>query len=135
MGIFLKSIQDFVKSTEVLEHKIVREITEEIIEMPIMLSPISSGNFVSNWLLGIDKNIPWGVTGEKNPNKEARVSKLIGQIPNDAANHNYNLVNNTSYSQKLEDGYSNQAPVGMIGLTKIRIPMIVSRVLKNNGVV
>ena len=134
MGIFLKNVQDFVKSTEQLEHKVVREIMEEIIEMPVMLSPIKTGNFVSNWLLGLDGNTPWGVNGLKNPDKEARVNLLIGQIPQDAANHTYNLVNNTGYAIPLEEGHSGQAPAGMLGVTKLHIPTIVRRILKNNGV-
>jgi len=142
MGIFLKDIQQFIDSTTIKEHKIVKEIVTDIIDFPIQHSPVLSGNFVSNWLLGLDKAIPWGVTGEKNGDKNAIADRLIAKIPEDAANHTYNLVNNTSYAQALEDGtgtanpgtpYSRgKAPHGMIGLTKVHMPEIIRRVLARN---
>lgn len=138
MGIFLKDIQQFIDSTVIKEHKVVKEIVTEIIEMPIFLSPVDTGNFVTNWLLGLDNNVPWGVTGARNPDKNSAqtqtADKLIGQIPANAANHNYNLVNNTKYAQLLEDGHSRtQAPMGMIGLTQARIPSIIRKVIARNS--
>ncbi len=142
MGIFLKDIQQFIDNTTIKEHKIVKEIVTDIIDMPIQLSPVDTGNFVSNWLLGLDKAVPWGVTGEKNGDKNAIADRLIAKIPEDAANHNYNLVNNTRYAQALEDGtgtrdpgvpYSRgKAPHGMIGVTKVWIPEIIRRVIARN---
>jgi hypothetical protein len=133
MGIFLKDIQQFIVATQIKEHVVVKEIVEEIIDNVVMNSPVDTGNFVTNWLMGLDNNMPWGVTGSKNPIKENTADKLIGQIPLDAANHNYNLVNNSAYSIDLENGKSGQAPMGIIGLTKVKIPSIISRVLARNA--
>jgi len=132
MSIFLKAINDFNISTQAKHHKIVREIVSEAIRMPIQLSPVDTGNFVSNWLLGLDSAVPWCVTGEKNPDRSAAVERLIARIPADAAAHNYNLVNNTSYAQLLEDGYGGRSPGAMIGLTEAAMPSIVNAAIGRN---
>jgi hypothetical protein len=135
MGIFLKDISSFIQTTEAKQNHIVAQIIEEVCASVVELSPVVSGNFMSNWLLGLDNNIPWGVTGFKNPDKKAKIDRLIARIPADAANHNYNLVNNTSYAIKLETGEGMQrAPYAMIGITEVRLPSIVRRVIKANGV-
>ena len=133
MGIFLTDIKKFIKDAEALNHKVVKEIVSEINASVIELSPIDTGNFVSNWLLGIGTAIPWGVTGFKNPDKQEKINRLEARIPQDAANHTYNLVNNTSYAQLLENGYSGQAPLGMVSVTMVKIPSIVRRVIRANG--
>jgi len=133
MGIFLTDIKKFIKDAETLNHKVVKEIVSEINASVIELSPIDTGNFVSNWLLGIDSSIPWGVTGFKNPDKQEKINRLEARIPQDAANHTYNLVNNTSYAQLLENGHSKQAPLGMVSITVVKIPSIIRRVVRANG--
>jgi hypothetical protein len=130
MGIFLRNIEKHIDATIAKQHNIVRDIVTEIVAHPIELSPVDTGNFVSNWLLGLNNNIPWGVTGIKNQDKEYNVLRVTSRIPNDAANHTYTLVNNTSYAKALEEGHSRtQAPLGMIGLTTLRAPEIIRRVL------
>jgi hypothetical protein len=135
MGIFLRNIEEHIDKTIAKQHDIVRDIVTEIVATPIELSPVDTGNFVSNWLLGLNGNIPWGVTGIKNQDKEYNVVRVTSRIPNDAANHTYTLVNNTSYAQALEDGngtgrpHSKQARFGMIGLTTLMAPEIIRRVL------
>ena len=133
MGIFLTDIKKFIKDAETLNHKVVKEIVSEISASVIELSPIDTGNFVSNWLLGVGPAIPWGVTGFKNPDKQEKINRLEARIPQDAANHTYNLVNNTSYAQLLENGYSGQAPLGMISVTVVKMPSIIRRVVRANG--
>jgi hypothetical protein len=133
MGIFLKDIQQFIDTTIAKEHKIVKEIVEEIIDSVVDLSPVDTGNFVTNWLIGTDSNVPWGVTGDKNPDRDATANKLIDRIPLDAANHNYNIVNNSSYAEKLETGVGMKHPAyAMVGITKVRIPSIVTKVIARN---
>ena len=138
MGLFLKDIQGFIKTTELKTHKIVREITEDTVASLVDLSPVDTGNFVTNWLIGKDENIPWGVTGTKNSNgneaKNYTINKIIAQIPVNAASHNYNIVNNTKYANKLETGEGMKTPAyAMVGITKLRLPGIVRRVLNKYG--
>lgn len=127
MGIFLNDITRFVNNTIEKQDDIVRGIVSEVIESPVGLSPVVTGNFVTNWLLGIDANIPWGVTGYKNSDPDSArnqtADRLIAKIPVKASGHIYTLVNNTSYAPKLEDKYA------MIGITELHLDSIVRRAI------
>lgn len=127
MGVFLNDITKFVNSTIQKQNDIVRDIVTEVIESPIGMSPVVTGNFVTNWLLGIDSNIPWGVTGYKNSDPDSArnqtADRLIAKIPVEASGHLYTLVNNTNYAAKLEDKYS------MIAITELHLDSMVRRVV------
>jgi hypothetical protein len=133
MGIFLTEINKFVANTEKLTNNVVKEVVTEITASLVELSPVDTGNFVSNWLIGIDSATPWGVTGIKNPDKEFNIDRIVSRIPMNASNHIYKIVNNTKYAELLEHGHSGQAPNGMVGVTMVRIPGIIRRVIRSQA--
>ena len=132
MGIFNADITKFVNNTKLLTDNVVKEIVSEVAASVVELSPVDTGNFVSNWLVGIDTAVPWGVTGNKNPDKESNINRIISRIPVDSSNHNYLIINNTSYGEKLETGVGmKHPPYAMVGITMVRIPNIVRRVIRS----
>ena len=76
------------------------------------------GRFRGNWQLGVG-TVPAGVVARVDPGGLATVTAAIGEIPTDAAGRVYFYVNNLPYAQRLEHGYSTQAPAGIVGLTLI----------------
>lgn len=88
----------------------------------------SGGHFRANWQLGIG-SIPDGEIDEKDKGVRKTQARIRAAIPNDAAGKVYYIVNNLPYAQRLEDGWSTQAPFGMVGLTVIEFNDIVAKAL------
>lgn len=118
--------------------KIIREIVMEIGNRIVMRSPVgdasywqmppppgyTGGRFRGNWQYGhglvpqgdvevIDKSGSQTISAI---NRGAMTSKAMGV---------HWIVNNAPYSERLESGWSRQAPMGMVGLTELEFPQIV----------
>jgi hypothetical protein len=85
----------------------------------------SPGQFIDNWQVGIDENVPSDIVATKDTggaNSLARLRKL-GRWQ---VGHEYTFVNNVPYASALERGYSNQAASGWIAHIQMRVGEFVS---------
>jgi hypothetical protein len=82
------------------------------------------GAFRGNWQLGVD-SVPSGETGRIDPSGETTQAALRAAIPEQAGGHIYYITNNRVYGPRLEDGWSSQAPAGMVGITALEFPQVV----------
>jgi hypothetical protein len=53
------------------------------------------------------------------------VSAIVSSIPGQAAGLVFYLTNNVPYAQRIEDGWSRQAPNGLVALTAVEFQQIV----------
>lgn len=74
------------------------------------------GRFRGNWQLGIG-TIPTVERDVVDTNGTIALPAITAAIPDDAAGKIYYLANNVPYAQRLELGWSGQAPQGLVGLT------------------
>lgn len=87
------------------------------------------GRFRMNWQLGIG-TAPTGVIDGVDPaNGSIARDRNIGAIPEEAAGLVYYLANNLPYARRLEDGWSRQAPAGIVALTVMDFKGLVERQL------
>lgn len=82
------------------------------------------GHFRANWQLGVEVR-PAGEIAGVDPSGEATQGRIIAAVPDEAAGHVFYLVNNAPYARRLEEGWSRQAPQGMVGLTVVEFQSIV----------
>ena len=87
------------------------------------------GRFRANWNLGLgapDLSTTVKVdTSAKGPGGGATTAHIIAQIPEQAAGKVYYLSNSLPYAQPLEDGWSKQAPQGIVSRTAVEFQTIV----------
>lgn len=134
MGTVSNQVELFIKNANMLGNNIVSQIIEDVVASVVTLSPVDTGNFISNWELGVDTH-PKALNDNKNPDKEASISRIISQIPIDAMGHTYYIDNNSDYGIKLETGQGMITPAyAMVKSTGLRFPGIVRRVLSANKV-
>jgi len=76
----------------------------------------TGGHARANWQLNIG-SIPTGVIDGTDKEGRRTLATAYGRIPKKAAGKVFFWGNNVPYAQRLEDGYSRQAPHGMVGLT------------------
>jgi hypothetical protein len=86
----------------------------------------TGGRFKANWMFGT-ATMPTGTTADIDPSGRGTLAGIEGQIPTQASGKLHYIVNNLPYSIRLENGWSSQAPQGMVGLTIVEYQGIVRR--------
>ena len=77
------------------------------------------GHFRANWQLGVGAK-PDGEIDGIDPGGKATLEKIKAAVPKKAGGRVYYLTNNLPYAIPLEDGHSQQAPEGIVGLTALK---------------
>ena len=104
--------------TEKAEDKLalaVQKISLEMFERVILRSPVDTGRFRGNWQVGIG-NVPAGTLDLNDKSGRATISKAQAAALSLEPGQSITLINNLPYSIRLENGWSQQAPAGMVGL-------------------
>ncbi|ATE85635.1 putative tail protein [Salmonella phage St162] len=113
MSKFTLDIQAFVAKAKKNPETVMRAVSLKLFSAIIKSSPVDTGRFRGNWqttgatpatglVAGVD------TTGNKAVNN---ASTYIGSAPNW---YEFTLTNNLPYAERLEYGWSKQAPTGMI---------------------
>ena len=77
------------------------------------------GRFRANWQYGNDTiGIPVQPIDAVDPSGGQTMAGIVSSVPvSKLAGMRHLITNNLPYAQRLEDGWSKQAPVGMVGVT------------------
>jgi hypothetical protein len=138
MGTFTVDLQNFADKTKGKADELVGLVVVKIAERLDQRSPVGDatywkhkpppgyvgGRFRGNWQLGVG-TIPAGETGRIDPAGSATLGAIISEVPVQAAGKVFYLANNVPYAQRIEDGWSRQAPTGLVGLTATEFQVIV----------
>jgi hypothetical protein len=138
MSSFSVQLQQFADKTKGRSDELVGLIVVKIAQRLDERSPVGDasywkhkppkgyvgGRFRGNWQLGVG-TIPSGETGRVDPTGGATVSAIVSSIPGQAAGLVFYLTNNVPYAQRIEDGWSRQAPNGLVALTAVEFQQIV----------
>lgn len=124
------ALDDFVKKAKGNMDAVVRKIVLDMGTRIIRRSPVRTGRFRANWQYG-ETIRPEGVTIDVDKNGTATIRKLSAAMSKrGAAGRIHWLTNNLPYARRLEDGWSQQAPAGMVGLTVVEYQEIVRNAAK-----
>jgi hypothetical protein len=130
-------ISAWVNTQKGRQDTVVKDVVMNIDKGVSMRSPILTGRFKGNWMLGInfqpsgkdlekfDKS-PLGTVGKTVNEHESQLPRLH------AAGKVYYLVNNLSYANLLEHGHSwqtNRHSAGIVGLTLVEFSGVVDRAM------
>lgn len=105
----------------------VRKIALELFSRVILRSPVDTGRFRGNWMVAIG-SIPSGTLDLNDKSGTATVSKATAATAGVKGGDVIYLVNNLPYGPRLEDGYSEQAPAGMVDLTVQEFQQVVRQI-------
>lgn len=134
---FAADIAAFVQKANGNSERVVKKIVFDIGTKIVMRSPVGDGllwksppppgyvggRFRANWQYGYGIKPTGDLTDiDKSGNASTlRIAAGVNAAP--AAGIHY-LVNNLPYAKRLEDGWSTQAPAGMVGLTVVEFQTI-----------
>lgn len=122
MGSFRDQLARFAASTEHKADKVITEAIEEVGRRLIVRSPFKTGRFRSNW--NYQAGAPNIATTDETT---LRVVNDIGAIPGPATAFVHYISNSLPYASKIERGWSQQAPSGVVGLTALEWQSIVAQ--------
>lgn len=82
------------------------------------------GHFRANWQLRVGA-LPQGEVAGVDPQGQKTKASILAAIPDEAAGKVYYLANNAPYAQRIENGWSTQAPAGVVGLAVSMFPELI----------
>jgi hypothetical protein len=159
MGNYALEMEDFFKSAQGDIDKVVRTVFQEVGVSLVNMSPVGKrelwaankeraerglkplpkgyvgGRFRGNWQpsMGSPLTTQLDLIDKSGALSTQRITDFISAVQNPAKQSLY-IMNNLPYAQRLEDGWSTQAPEGMVGITVTRwqniIDAAVARVKK-----
>jgi hypothetical protein len=134
MGEFALAISKFAAKAEANADKVVANVVLEVRNRLVLRSPVDTGRFRSNWFISEGQRAS-GTTSATTPDAEQGIATL-----EKAAGKLFFIQNNLPYGPTLEyggypnppksktgktiDGFSTQAPAGMVGLTVLEFASI-----------
>lgn len=117
-------VKKYAQKTGLTLQKSVEAICADASKSIIEMTPVDTGRAQGNWFATI--NTVSNETSEKRSGTEASIvardeaKKAYGNV--------FNLTNNLPYINRLEYGWSNQAPQGMVRLTAEKISLAIKRI-------
>lgn len=116
MAGFGAQVGSWTKKAEARLELAVRKIALDVFTRVILRSPVDTGRFRGNWQVSIG-SIPQGTLELNDKTGQATISKVQAETLNLKAGQVIYLINNLPYGPRLENGWSKQAPAGMVDLT------------------
>lgn len=109
-----------------------RKIALEAFKEVILMSPVDTGRFRGNWQCAIGPHITYLPPNEdaRDPSGAGAIGAVSAMVSALEGGDSIWLVNNLPYAGRLEYGWSDQAPGGMVRLTAQRWQPIVEQIVK-----
>lgn len=123
--------------------KVVRKVVLDVGTRVVELSPVGDGDlwkhpppkgyvggrFRANWQYGAygSVGIPMNTVGGVDPTGGQTIAGFTAKIGTAPTATVHVFLNNLPYAQRLEDGWSTQAPAGMVGITTREFQSFVRR--------
>lgn len=127
MGSFASDLSKFETKTLGKLDAAVRKIALEMFSRVILKSPVDTGRFRGNWQVAIGA-APTGTLELDDKTGQASIGAVQAASLGLKAGDVIYLANNLPYAQRLEDGHSQQAPAGMVGLTVQEFQSVVEQI-------
>lgn len=135
---FALDMEKFTKKANANVELLVRKTVFDISREVIRISPVGDaaawksppppgyvgGRFKGNWDYGVG-SVPTTKYSTIDKSGQASISRIERGMGGEMAGKVHYIANNLPYAQRLEDGWSNQAPQGMVKLTVLKFQGIV----------
>ena len=129
---FGKDLRKFQAKTEAKMGRVVRKISLDMFTEVIMMSPVDTGRFRGNWQTAVG-DAPSGTVELLDPDGNTVIAKASGAVADMKPGDVIYMANNLPYAEALEDGWSGQAPGGMVALTLQKYVPIADRIIRQIG--
>lgn len=110
----------------------VRKAALDLGSQMVLLSPVDTGRFRGTWVYG-NAAMPTDVHETVDKTGESSLGRIREGLATWTPGQTIYMVNNLPYSRRLEHGWSQQAPSGMVKLTVKNYSRYLAQALKAAG--
>lgn len=121
---FERSIDNFIKKAKQNPEKVVRQVTVKLYTAIIMSSPVDTGRFRMNWQATY-KDPATAELIANDPSGRRAVANMTNFVMTYPEWDDFRLTNPLPYAERLEYGYSRQAPQGMVRVNVARFQRLI----------
>ena len=126
---FTSDLKKFQVKLSEANDELIQGVEIALFSAVIMDSPVDTGRFRANWQPSIN-NPDAGLLAEHDPSGQATIGKITTYVQGLSGGRITYLTNNLPYAQRLEYGYSGQAPQGMVRRNAARFQQLVDEQAK-----
>lgn len=125
MSKFTLDIQAFVAKAKKNPETVMRSVSLKLFSAIIKASPVDTGRFRGNWqTTGVTPAT--GLIAGVDPTGNKAVNSAATFITNAPGWDTFTLTNNLPYAERLEYGWSKQAPTGVVRVNVIRFQQLIN---------
>lgn len=125
MSKFTLDIQAFVAKAKKNPETVMRSVSLKLFSAIIKASPVDTGRFRGNWqTTGVTPAT--GLIAGVDPTGNKAVNSAATFITNAPGWGTFTLTNNLPYAERLEYGWSKQAPTGIVRVNVIRFQQLIN---------
>ena len=122
---FALDVSKFVEKAKKNPEKVMRQVSIKLFSAIIKASPVDTGRFRMNWMAsgGIPAS---GVTDATDKSGNIATGNATSFVLKASDWREFTLTNNLPYAQRLEYGWSKQAPQGMVRTNVARFQQLIN---------
>lgn len=110
---FAVNVKKWAGKTGLDAKQVVRAATLEVYTRVIQKSPVDTGRFRGNWQVD-QRGFDWD---KQDKTGSVTIQTVTADVMKSEVGGVTSLINNLPYAERLEYGYSGQAPEGMVRIT------------------
>ena len=122
---FALDVSKFVEKAKKNPEKVMRQVSIKLFSAIIKASPVDTGRFRMNWMAsgGIPAS---GITDATDESGNTATGNATSFVLKAADWREFTLANNLPYVQRLEYGWSQQAPQGFVRVNVSRFQQLIN---------
>lgn len=122
---FALDVSKFVEKAKKNPEKVMRQVSIKLFSAIIKASPVDTGRFRMNWMAS-GGNPASGVTDATDKSGNIATGNATSFVLKAADWREFTLTNNLPYAQRLEYGWSQQAPAGVVRTNVSRFQQLIN---------
>jgi hypothetical protein len=112
-------------NADAVAKKVIIDVFSSVVEK----SPVDKGTFRGNWQLGFGE-VDANIQSPDDKSGSDTIAKANSELTKFDSKKITYISNSLPYAQRLENGYSNQAPQGMVRLTVLEFRRFIRKAVK-----
>lgn len=122
---FALDVSKFVEKAKKNPEKVMRQVSIKLFSAIIKASPVDTGRFRMNWMASGGTPAS-GIMDATDKSGNIAIGNATSFVLKAADWHEFTLTNNLPYAQRLEYGWSQQAPAGMVRTNVSRFQQLIN---------
>lgn len=122
---FALDVSKFVEKAKKNPEKVMRQVSIKLFSAIIKASPVDTGRFRMNWMASGSAPAT-GTTAATDKSGNIAIGNATSFVLKAADWHEFTLTNNLPYAQRLEYGWSQQAPSGVVRTNVSRFQQLIN---------